>query len=122
MDMRINSHSASFINFKNAVSGPARVTTLLGSSIREGFSENFKVGIINALELLALISISLFLTNLLPIPVLDGGLIIFAFIEWIARRKINPKVQYYIQIAGLVIIAALIVLAIVGDISYFIGK
>ncbi len=110
------------VNFKNAVSGPARVTTLLGSSIREGFSENFKVGIINALELLALISISLFLTNLLPIPVLDGGLIIFAFIEWIARRKINPKVQYYIQIAGLVIIAALIVLAIVGDISYFIGK
>ena len=76
----------------------------------------------NALEFLAIISISLFLTNLLPIPVLDGGLILFALIECITRKKMNPKLLYYIQIVGLVIIGALLALAIVVDMSYFIKK
>ncbi|MBQ5400963.1 MAG: site-2 protease family protein [Treponema sp.] len=110
------------VDIKNAVSGPARVTTMLGSAVKEGFSEGFKIGLINTLELLALISISLFLTNLLPIPILDGGLILFALIEWIARRKMHPKVLYYIQIAGLVIVGCLVVLAVVGDIMYFVKK
>ena len=110
------------VDIRNAVSGPVRVTAMLGSSVKEGFSEGFKTGIVNALELLALISISLFLTNLLPIPVLDGGLILFAFIEFIARRKMNPKLLYYIQLVGLFAVIGLVVLAVVGDIGYFIGK
>lgn len=110
------------VNFKNAVSGPVRITTILGETVKDGFGAGLKSGIVSTLELLALISVSLFLTNLLPIPILDGGLILFAFIEFIARRKMHPKVLYYIQIAGLVIVAGLAVLAIVGDISYFIGK
>ncbi|MBQ1832821.1 MAG: site-2 protease family protein, partial [Treponema sp.] len=99
-----------------------RVTTILGSAVKDGFSAGFRAGITSMLELLALISISLFLTNLLPIPILDGGLILFALIEWIARRKMHPKLLYYIQLAGLVVVVGLVVLAIVGDIRYFIGK
>lgn len=110
------------VDIQNAVSGPARVTTILGSAVKDGFSAGFRAGITSMLELLALISISLFLTNLLPIPILDGGLILFALIEWIARRKMHPKLLYYIQLAGLVVVVGLVVLAIVGDIRYFIGK
>ena len=108
------------VNLTSAVSGPVRTTVMIGDMISTGFEEGARIGIINALEFLAFISISLFLTNLLPIPVLDGGLILFAFIECITRRKMNPKLLYYIQMAGVVLLLALLALAIVGDIVYFI--
>ncbi len=110
------------IDLSSAVSGPIRTTVMIGEGISSGFDEGTKIGIMNALEFLAIISISLFLTNLLPIPVLDGGLILFALIECITRKKMNPKLLYYIQIVGLVIIGALLALAIVVDMSYFIKK
>ena len=107
------------VEVKNAVSGPARVTDMLGSTIKEGFSEGAKIGIISTLSLLAVISISLFIMNLLPIPVLDGGLILIALIEFITRHKIRPKIQYYIQIAGIVFIVFIFLVGLTGDISYF---
>lgn len=108
------------VDITNAVSGPARITTILGSTVQDGFRESFKIGVISTLQLLALISLSLFLTNLLPVPILDGGLILFALIELVARKKMHPKVLYYIQFIGIIIIGALLVLALIGDIRYFI--
>ena len=108
------------IDITKAVSGPARITTMLGDRVQEGFSQGVKTGVIGTLELLALISISLFITNLLPVPVLDGGLILFALIEWIAHKKMHPKLLYYIQFIGIAFIAAMFALAIVGDLRYFI--
>ena len=108
------------VDITNAVSGPARITQILGSTVQDGFKEGFSVGVVSTLQLLALISLSLFLTNLLPVPILDGGLILFALIELIARKKMHPKVLYYIQFIGILIIGALLVLAIIGDIRYFI--
>ncbi|MBP5156618.1 MAG: site-2 protease family protein [Treponema sp.] len=110
------------VDVTKAVSGPARITTMLGDTVKEGFSEGIKVGIISSLQFLALISISLFITNLLPVPILDGGLILFALIEMIARRKMNPKLLYYIQYVGIAFIVLLMVLALAGDVRYFIGK
>ena len=107
------------VDVTKAVSGPARITTMLGSTVQEGFAAGTHIGIVSTLQFLALISISLFITNMLPVPVLDGGLILFAAIEWIARRKMPPKLLYYIQFVGIAIIAALFVLAIAGDLRYF---
>ena len=110
------------IDLKNAVSGPLRVTDMLGTTVKEGFSEGFKTGFLSTLDLMALISISLFIMNLLPIPTLDGGLILIALIEAIFRKKVKPKIQYYIQFIGLGLILILFVLGMIGDISYFIGR
>lgn len=110
------------INVEKAVSGPGRITGMLGQTVQDGFNAGIKAGIVTTLNFIAFISISLFLTNLLPIPVLDGGLILFSLIEIIRRKKINPKTMYYIQIAGVAIIALLMTVAIGGDISYFIKK
>ena len=110
------------IDLKNAVSGPARVTEMLGSTVKDGFSAGFKTGVISSLDLMAIISISLFIMNLLPIPILDGGLILIAIIEVIFRKKVKPKIQYYIQFIGLGFIAILFVIGLTGDISYFISK
>lgn len=110
------------VKIENTVSGPARVTDILGSSIKEGFSYGFKTGLISLLSLTGIISISLFIMNLLPVPVLDGGLILFALIECITRKKINPKVQYYTQFIGLAFILVLFSIGLFGDIKYFTKK
>mgnify|MGYP003306465301 CR=1 FL=1 len=107
------------VELQNAVSGPARITDMLGSTIQDGFAASAKIGIISILNLLAFISISLFFMNLLPIPVLDGGIILIAFIEMILRKKINPRIQYYIQFIGIAFIAFLFFIGLFGDIKYF---
>ena len=108
------------VDLKNAVGGPARVTDMLGTVAKEGFSQDFKTGFINLANLMAVISISLFIMNLLPVPVLDGGLILIAIIEAVSRRKVPPKVQYYIQFIGFAFIAVLFIIGLIGDINYFV--
>lgn len=110
------------VDLNNAVSGPARVTEMLGTTVKEGFSAGLKQGLIALLSLMAIISISLFIMNLLPIPILDGGLILIAIIEFVFHKKINPKIQYYIQFIGLAFIALLFIIGLQGDIKYFLNK
>ena len=93
---------------------------MLGTVAKEGFAQDFKTGFINLANLMAVISISLFIMNLLPVPVLDGGLILIAIIEAVSRRKVPPKVQYYIQFIGFAFIAVLFIIGLIGDINYFV--
>lgn len=109
------------VDATQAVSGPVRITVLLGDTIKAGFSQSISVGIISALNFLGLISISLFFMNLLPIPLLDGGHILFALIEIIIRKQVSPKLLYYIQFAGFAIILGLFAFALLGDISYLLN-
>ncbi len=108
------------IDLTSAFSGPAGISSMIGETTIESFKGGFRTGLVTVLNLLAFISISLFFTNLLPLPLLDGGTILFALIEMLSRRKMPPKVLRNIQYAGIAVIALLFVLAIAGDIQYFI--
>lgn len=110
------------VQVQNAVSGPARVTDILGTTVQEGFKVGIREGIVSMFSLMAVISISLFIMNLLPIPVLDGGLILIAFIEFIFRKKVKPRVLYFIQFIGLAFIAFLFIIGLTGDISFFMNN
>lgn len=110
------------VDLNNAVSGPARVTDMLGSTVQEGFSIGLREGFISILSLMAIISVSLFIMNLLPIPVLDGGIILIAFIEIIFRRKVSPKIQYYIQFIGFAFIIIIFIIGLKGDILFFLNR
>ena len=110
------------VDFTSAVSGPIRITQMIGETAVSGFSASFSTGIVTVLNFLALISISLFIMNLLPIPILDGGLILFALIETISRRKIHPKVLYYVQFIGLAFIAVLFCIALFSDFRYLFNR
>lgn len=107
------------VNLNKAVSGPARVVSLMGDVVDESFKTTFREGLVNILNFIAFISISLCFMNLLPVPILDGGLILFAFIELVTCRKLSPKVLYYIQFLGLAFIAFLFILGLTGDVKYF---
>ncbi len=107
------------VKITQAVSGPASITTMLGDTVERSFSADFRTGLSSILRFVAIISISLFIMNLLPIPVLDGGLILFSLIEAVFRIQIPPKIRYVVQYIGLMFIAFLFVIAVVGDFNYF---
>ena len=62
-----------------------------------------------------MISLAIGLLNLLPIPVLDGGQIVFCLWEMIFRRPVNARVQEYAMRAGLALLVALMLLATYND-------
>jgi regulator of sigma E protease len=100
------------VDVTEAVSGPVRITMMIGEVAQSSFS--------GLAELLSIICVSLFLMNLLPIPILDGGLILFALIEFVIRKPLKPKTMYYIQFIGIAFILGLFLLALFGDIKYLI--
>lgn len=73
-------------------------------------------GIINYLHLLAVISVSLGITNLLPIPALDGGKILILLIEVIRRKPMKIETEAKIQLIGFSILMALFLFVTYNDI------
>ncbi|MDR2447556.1 MAG: RIP metalloprotease RseP [Treponema sp.] len=108
------------IDLTQAVSGPVRITYMLGDVAAAGFSNSFADGIRNMADFLCLISIALCVMNLLPLPVLDGGLIALFIIEIFKRRPLNPKFISIFQTVGVVLIFALMLFAVCGDVLYLV--
>ena len=107
------------VKASESVRGPAGITSMLGNVAKSGFHESFRNGIVSVLNFMALISVSLFIMNLLPIPILDGFLVLTSLIEAIFGLKVSPKVRNVVQYAGIALIAGLFMLALSGDFHYF---
>ena len=75
-----------------------------------------KAGIGNLIFFIALISVNLAIINLVPIPILDGGHLLFFLIELIKGKPVNLKVREVAQQIGLFIILLLVVLVFYNDI------
>jgi len=67
------------------------------------------------LSFLGLVSVSLAIINLLPIPLLDGGHLFFYLIEWIKGSPITERTEYFFQQIGLTLLLGLMGLAIFND-------
>ena len=98
-----------------SIGGPMQIADLANQAAKQG-SSNFFL-------LLALISINLGILNLLPIPILDGGHLVFNSIELITKRPVSLKVREYGQQIGIVLLLGLMILAFYNDIArYFVGQ
>lgn len=95
---------------------------MVGDLATEGFGQSFGMGLRTMANFLALISIALCIMNLLPIPVVDGGMIVLFIIEWIRRKPLSAKAVYVFQTIGVVIIFGLMVFALFGDILFLTGQ
>ena len=82
----------------------------IGMLTTKGFAHGFNNGLRIVLYLLASVSISLAVANLLPIPALDGGLILVSLAELVTRRTFHPKMYLILQVVGTVMIVLAIVL------------
>jgi regulator of sigma E protease len=92
-----------------ALSGPITIFQFSGETIRLGF--------LNYLFLISFISINLAIINLLPIPILDGGHIMFFLVEAVIRRPVTGKAREVAVQMGLLFIVFLVVLVFYNDIS-----
>jgi regulator of sigma E protease len=97
------------------MSGPVGVVNVIQSSIdtTESFSDNLET----MLELLILLTINVGLFNLLPIPALDGGRLVFLFVEWITKKKLKPEIEGKIHIIGFMLLIFLILIFTFNDIK-----
>jgi regulator of sigma E protease len=110
------------IDLTQAVSGPVRITYMVGEIAAEGFNQSIGTGISSMANFLALISIALCIMNLLPLPVLDGGMIVLFIIETIKGRPLHPKAVYAFQTIGVVLIFGIMIFAVFGDILFLVHR
>ena len=110
------------IDLTQAVSGPVRITYMMGDIAAEGFGQSAGTGIRSMANFLALISIALCIMNLLPLPILDGGMIILFLIEFIRQKPLHPRATAVFQTMGIVIICGLMVFALFGDIMFLVKR
>ena len=106
------------IDLTEAVSGPVRITYMVGDVAAEGFGQSIGTGLRSMAEFIALISVALCVMNLLPLPILDGGQIILFIVEIIRRKPLHPKAIGVFQTFGVVLICGLMLFALFGDILY----
>jgi regulator of sigma E protease len=106
------------IDLTQAVSGPIRITYMVGDIAAAGFGQSVGTGLSATANFLALISIALCIMNLLPLPVLDGGMILLFVVEIIKGHPLRPKTNYAFQTVGVVLIFGLMIFAVFGDILF----
>ncbi|AFL74670.1 RIP metalloprotease RseP [Thiocystis violascens] len=102
--------------------GEASVRNLSGPiTIAEVAGQTASSGLLAFVKFLAVVSISLGVLNLLPIPVLDGGHLFYFLIEWIKGSPVSEQIQLQGQKVGFILLAALMSLAFYVDISRLLG-
>lgn len=90
------------------LSGPITIAKVASSSAQ--------YGVFAWLTFLALLSISLAVLNLLPIPVLDGGHIVYALVEWLTGKPVAEQVQVWANQLGLVLVVFVMIFALYNDV------
>ncbi len=100
-----------------AVSGPVGVTEALTDAI----DTDVKTGSNSFVYLAVVISMNLGVMNLLPIPALDGGRLVFLIIEGIRRKPVKPEVEGYVHFAGIVVLMLFMVFICVKDVVSLLG-
>ena len=95
-----------------ALGGPITIAAMAGETGRAGWK--------TFIQFIAYLSVILGIMNLLPVPVLDGGHIVFGGIELVSRRRLPMKAREIINLIGLAMIAGIMVLAIFADVSRFV--
>ena len=98
-----------FTGTSGDVAGPIGVARMAGTVAEAGITALF--------TFIALLSLNLGFLNLLPVPLLDGGLFLLTLLEAVYGKKLPEKSLYYIQALGVTVIAFLFLLAMFNDIS-----
>ncbi len=104
------------------ITGQASLNNLSGPiTIGQYAGDTASTGLVSFLKFLAIVSISLGVLNLLPIPMLDGGHLLYFFVEAIKGSPVSEHVQIYAQYVGMLLLLLLMSLAFYNDIARLAG-
>ncbi len=97
----------------NQLSGPVGIVSTISDAVSYGWD--------SILMILAMITINLGVFNLLPFPALDGGRLVFLFIELVRGKPVPQKYEIFVNAAGLMILMAFMLFVTFSDISRIFG-
>jgi regulator of sigma E protease len=90
-----------------SLSGPVGIAKMVGTAN--------SAGVETLLMFVAILSINLAVFNILPIPALDGGRIVFVLYEMITRKKINQNFQNYANSTGFILLMGMLIVVTIFD-------
>ena len=104
---------------KDDLAGPVGIVKIVDESYESSKEYGFMSVLITMINLTMLLSANLAVMNVLPIPGLDGGRLLFLIIEAIRRKPIPPEKEGYVNLAGMALLFALVVFVLFNDITKF---
>ena len=96
------------------LAGPVRIVSMMSQAVR--ISPTVSLVVLNLLNISALISIAIGATNLLPLPVLDGGKLLIYLVEALRGKPLSPEKEASISMVGFALLMALAVFVLFNDI------
>lgn len=100
----------------NEVAGPVGTAQAISQAAEQGLSQGFGEAVANIVMMIIMITVNLGIVNLLPVPALDGGRLLFLIWEGLTRKPVPQKYEGYIHAAGFILLIGLMVLITFNDI------
>lgn len=104
------------IQADEAMAGPIRIVSMVSETVESGREAGARVLLMFISNWILLLSTSLGIMNLLPIPALDGGRLVFLFLELLRGKPIDPEKEGMVHMAGMMLLMALMVMVLFNDI------
>ena len=105
------------------LSGPVGIVSTIGTMVDSGMeSGGIKEAVLNALTMMLLLTVNLGVMNLLPIPALDGGRLVFILFEMIFRKPVPQKFEAVVHIIGFGLLMLLMVVILFSDVLRLFGR
>ena len=98
------------------LSGPVGIVSVVDNTYQQSKSYGLFIVIAQMLNIAILLSANLVVMNLLPLPALDGGRLVFLFVEAIRRKRIPPEKEGYVHLVGIALLMVLMVFVMFNDI------
>lgn len=100
----------------NEVSGPVGMVSIISDAASKGLEVNFVEALNNIIKMIMILSINLGIFNLLPLPALDGGRLVFLIIEAIKGKPLNPKYEGIVHTIGFILLILLMFFVSINDV------
>lgn len=98
------------------LSGPVGIVDVVDETYEQSKSYGIYIVLAQMLNIAILLSANLGVMNLLPLPALDGGRLVFLFVEAIRRKRIPPEKEGYVHLVGIALLMVLMVFVLYNDI------
>lgn len=100
----------------NNLTGPVGIVDVVEDTYQESRSYGYFVVLVELLNIAIMLSANLGVMNLLPLPALDGGRLVFLFLEAVRRKRVPPEKEGYVHMIGIVLLMVLLVFVMFNDI------
>ena len=104
---------------RNDVAGPVGIVKMVDDAYDTARPYGVVEVILNMMNIALLLSVNLGIMNLLPLPALDGGRLVFLLIEAIRGKPVPPEKEGLVHLAGMMALMVLMVLVLFNDITKF---